>query len=174
MAGSGVVSRGAADGSISCGAAGSSWRLWQRSEERAEHPARVRARGEEETPAQSIRETGTGSKQTPPAAPRGRLITNLAGGGGGAGGRAVPPPRAALPPPRPREHLRRRERRRAPQRGGGGSRGREAACPRAGAVCEGTVGAGEVAGRAVVSGPQGILALESPQAPAKGAAGPWA
>lgn len=38
---------------------------------------------------------------SPPAAPRGRLITNLAGGGGGAGGRAVPPPRAALPLPAP-------------------------------------------------------------------------
>lgn len=55
---------------------------------------------------------GDGSRQqtnssgcSPPAAPRGRLITNLAGGGvggvGGAGGRAVPPPRAALPLPAP-------------------------------------------------------------------------
>lgn len=70
MAGSGVVSREAADGSMFCGAADSGWRLWQRSEERAEHPARVRARGEEETPAHSIRETRTGSKQTPPAALR--------------------------------------------------------------------------------------------------------
>lgn len=174
MAGSGVVSRGAADGSISCGAAGSGWRLWQQSEERAEHPARVRAWGEEETPAQSIRETRTGSKQTPPAAPRQPLpaaassLTSPAAERGQVGERCRLP---ALPFPSPPQG--------APPAAGaapGSAAGREpglgGSSHPCGAACGGTVGAGEVARKALVSRPQGLLALESPQAPAKGAAGP--
>lgn len=156
MAGSGVGSRGAADGSISCEAAGSGWRLWEGSEERAEHPPRVRARGEEETPAQSIRETGTGSKQTPPAAPRQPLpaaASSLAAPAaeGGAGGRAVPPPRAALPrlsPPRGAPPA-------AP--GSAAARGRRLARGRNGE--RGDCGPGEVPGRAPGSRPQGLLGL---------------
>lgn len=69
-----------------------------RSEERLEHPARVRARGEEETPAQSIGQMG--NEQTPPAAPRGRLIANLAaaGGGGGRWESGAASPRRPSPP----------------------------------------------------------------------------
>lgn len=161
MAGSGVVSRGAADGSMSCGAAGSGWRLWQRSEERAEHPARVRARGEggdsgSEHQGDGDRQQTNSSGCSPPAAPRGRLITNLAGGGGGwreqVGERCRLPARPFPSPPRG-----------APQAAGAApgsaaGRGRQpgpgGSSPPCGAACEGTAGAGEVAGRAPVSRPR--------------------
>lgn len=151
---------------MSCGAAGSGWRLWQRSGEGAEHPARVRARGEEETPAQSIRETGTSSKQTPPAAPRQPLLaaasslTSPAAEGKRREGRwenGAASPRCPSPP-RPGEHLRRRERRPAPQRGGGGSRGRAAARPRAErrveGSCEGRRGGGKGSGESPSGAPR--------------------
>lgn len=84
-----------------------------RSEERAEHPAPVRARREEETPAQSIGETRR--EQTPPAAPRGRLIANLAaaGGGGEQVGERCRLPAPPVPSPPQGAALRRRVRRAA-------------------------------------------------------------
>lgn len=111
MAGSGVVSRGAAGGSIAGGAAGSGRRLWRGSEERAEHPARVRARGEEETPASEHQgdEDGrrTNSGCSAPGAARGRLIPARGGEGQGERGAAS---RRCPSPPRPAELRRRRER----------------------------------------------------------------
>lgn len=111
---------------------------------------------------------GDGDKQqtnssgcSPTAAPRGRLITNLAGGGGEAGGgrweNGAASPRCPSPP-RPGEHLRRRERRPAPQRGGGGSRGRAAARPRAErrveGSCEGRRGGGKGSGESPSGAPR--------------------
>lgn len=86
----------------------------------------------------------------------------------------MPPPRAALPLPAPG----------STSGGGSGARLRSGAGAGAGAgrqlapvrsgVWRAAVRAGEVAGRALVSRPRGLLDLKSPQAPAKGVAGPWA